>query len=90
MPRPADGWPLIGATLSRTLAAPLPAWVSARTAAQLSAALAALRADALAAIGSASTRDAPAALGMGRTPYMAARAPGGWLSLDAPHRCDAR
>ena len=84
MPRPSDGWPLIGATLSRVLASPLPAWVSARTAARLTSALAALRADALAAVAGASTRDAPAALGMGRTPYMAARAHGGWLSTDAP------
>ena len=84
MPRPADGWTLIGSILSRTLATPLPRWVRPATAAQVGAALAMLRADALAAIGSASTRDAPATLGMGRTPYMAARAPGGWLSVDAP------
>ena len=84
MPRPADGWPLIGSTLCRTLATPLPRWVRPGTAAQVGAALAMLRADALAAVGVASTRDAPAALGMGRTPYMTARAPGGWLSVDAP------
>jgi len=84
MPRPADGWTLIGSILSRTLATPLPRWVRPATAAQVGAALAMLRADALAAIGSASTRDAPAALSMGRTPYMAARAHGGWLSTDAP------
>jgi len=84
MPRPVDGWALIGSILSRTLATPTPRWVRPATAAQIAAALAMLRADALGAIAGASTRGAPAVLGMGRTPYMAARAPGGWLSLDAP------
>ena len=84
MPRPIDGWATLGPVLHRVLLVGAPDWVRPETVNAMRVALAALRADALAAIGGATTRDAPAALGMGRTPYMTARAPGGWLSLDAP------
>lgn len=90
MPRPIDGWSLLGATLWRVLRVGAPEWVRPATVNAAHAALASLRRDALEAIISADTREAPALLGMGRTPYMAARAPGGWLSLDAPPRRDAR
>ena len=85
MPRGTDTWPSIGAALARVLALPPPAWVRPDTAAQLEAAFAALRADALAAVGATDTRGAPGVLGMGRTLYMASRAPGGWLSPTKAH-----
>jgi len=84
MPRPIDGWATLGSVLHRVLLVGAPAWVRPATVAAARSALASLRRDALEAITCADTREAPALLGMGRTPYMAARAPGGWLSLDAP------
>lgn len=96
MPRGADTWPSLGAAVARVLALPPPAWVRPATVAQVAAALAMLRADALAAVVDEPTRTAPRVLAMGRTLYMAARAPGGWLSATgasatlAEVRADAR
>lgn len=84
MPRGADTWPSIGAALARVLALPPPTWVRPSTAAAVRAALDALRTDALAATAGATSRGAPARLRMGRTPYMEAVAPGGWLSPHGP------
>lgn len=85
MPRGADTWGSLGAALARVLSGERPAWVRPATAAQLEATLAALRADALARVEDASTYEAPQMLEVGRTLYMAARAPGGWLSTVRPN-----
>lgn len=85
MPRPIDGWAAVGSVLGRVLLVGPPAWVRPETVAQMAGALAFLRRDALAAIDGADTTTAPTLLGMGRTQYMAARAPGGWLSSHRAH-----
>ena len=83
MPRTVDSWSVVGSVLTRVLAVAPPAWVRPRTVAHFEAALASLRSDALDVVADADTRAAPTILGMGRTQFMAARAPGGWLATHA-------
>ena len=85
MPRPADGWPALGAVLHRVLAGPAVDWLAPDTRHAAEVLLRRLRRDALRAIAGATTREAPARLGIGRGPLMAARAEG-WL---APAEGDA-
>lgn len=89
MPRNIDDWSTLGAAMHRATAHPVPAWVHPATADLLRAGLAALKRDALDATDGETTTQAPRTLGVGRTAYMEATAPGGWLALNRPNAAPA-